>query len=112
MVWNHIRENAVQKEIQVLAVNGFSDHCHFLFILNTDITIKKHIQLVKGESSFWINKQNICNSKFEWQESYYAAAVGRDDVEKTCLYIFNQESHHSVITFEEEYRRFINENSL
>ncbi len=55
-VWQHIRENAKQKGLYVDFINGYSEHCHCLISLGVDQTISKVMQLIKGESSFWINR--------------------------------------------------------
>jgi putative transposase len=58
-VWRHIRDNAKKKGLFVDFVNGYSDHCHCLISLGTNQTIEKVVQLIKGESSFWINKEGL-----------------------------------------------------
>ena len=58
-VWNHIKENAKEKGIFIDFINGYSDHCHCLISLTVDQTIQKTMQLIKGESSFWINKNKL-----------------------------------------------------
>jgi len=30
------------------------------------------MQLIKGEASFWINRNRLTKYKFEWAEEYYA----------------------------------------
>ena len=67
-VWQHIRENAVKKDIFIDFVNGYSEHCHCLVSLGVDQTISKVMQLVKGESAFWFNKQELTKQKLEWQD--------------------------------------------
>jgi REP element-mobilizing transposase RayT len=57
-MWEHIRANARQKGIFIDFINGHEDHCHCLISLGLDQTIQKTMQLIKGESSFWMNKQN------------------------------------------------------
>jgi len=106
-VWNHIRENAVKKDIFIDHINGYSDHCHCMVSLGTDQTIEKTIQLVKGESSFWINKNKLTLEKFEWQDEYFAVSVSESMVDKVREYIRNQEAHHNRKTFQEEYEAFI-----
>ena len=32
------------------------------------------IQLIKGESSYWINKNNLTIGKFEWADEYFAVS--------------------------------------
>jgi REP element-mobilizing transposase RayT len=38
-------------------VNGHKEHCHCLVSFGVEQTIDKVRQLIKGESSYWINKQ-------------------------------------------------------
>ena len=106
-VWTHIRENAVEKDIFIDHISGYSDHCHCLVSIGVDQTIKKLMQLIKGESSFWINKQKLTLKKFEWQDEYFAVAVSESKIDKVRDYIRNQEAHHKRKTFQEEYEEFI-----
>jgi len=106
-VWNHISENAKEKGIFIDFINGYTDHCHCLVSLGVDQTIKKTMQLIKGESSFWINKQELTTQKFEWQDEYFAVSVSESMIEKVRDYIKNQEEHHSKKTFQEEYDEFM-----
>jgi len=106
-VWNHIRENAIQKGIFIDFINGYSDHCHCLISLGVDQNIQKVIQLIKGESSFWINKNELTKEKFQWQEEYFAVSVSESVLDKVRNYIKNQEEHHKKKTFQEEYDEFI-----
>ncbi|WP_264525130.1 IS200/IS605 family transposase [Flavobacterium sp. N502536] len=106
-VWKHIKENAREKGIYVDFVNGYSDHCHCLISLGSDQNIQKIMQLVKGESSYWINKNNLTKEKFEWQDEYFAVSVSESSIDKVRNYIKNQEIHHQKKTFQEEYDEFI-----
>ena len=65
------------------------------------------MQLIKGESSFWINKNNLTKMKFEWQDEYYAVSVSESMIENVRTYIKNQEKHHKGKPFNEEYNRLI-----
>ena len=67
-VFAHIRENARAKGIYIDFMNGWRDHVHCLVSLGTDQTLEKIMQLLKGESSFWINKNKLTKMKFEWQD--------------------------------------------
>lgn len=106
-VWKHILQNATEKGIFIDFVNGYSDHCHILLSLGSEQTLSKTIQLIKGESSFWINKNNLCNQKFEWQNNYFAVSVSPSAVSRVRNYISTQEEHHKTKTFAEEYDEFI-----
>ena len=70
---NHIRENANKKDIYIDFMNIHKDHVHCLLSLNTGHSIDKDIQLIKGESSFWINKNEIVNGKFAWADELFSS---------------------------------------
>ena len=106
-VWHHIKENAHKKGIFIDFVNGHADHCHCLVSLGADQTIQKIVQLIKGESSYWINKQGIVKGRFEWQDEYFAVSVSESMIEIVRDYIRNQEEHHQKKTFQKEYDQFI-----
>jgi len=112
LVWKHIKENAIQKGIYIDFINGYEDHCHCLISLNINQSVDKVMQLIKGESSFWINKNrhlfpNLKGRKFEWQDEYFALSVSESVVDKVRNYIKNQEEHHKKKTFKEEYDEII-----
>ncbi len=85
MVWEHIRENAREKGIFIDFINGHADHCHCLISLGVNQTIQKTMQLIKGESSFWINKEKITSQKFEWQNEYFAVSVSESMIDKEII---------------------------
>ena len=64
--------------------------------------------LIKGESSFWVNKQKLIKTHFEWQDEYIALSVGYSAIDKVRSYILNQDEHHKKETFTEEYEEFLN----
>ena len=101
-IYTHISENAKLKGLYVDCLNGAEEHIHILMGLNADISISKTIQLIKGESSYWINKQSLTNTKFEWADEYYAVLVSEGKLDDVRRYINNQEEHHKKKTFQEE----------
>jgi putative transposase len=106
-VFQHMRANARQKDIHVDFINGHVDHVHLLISLNAEQTIAKTVQLIKGESSYWINKHQLCKEKFEWQDDYFAVSVSESGVDVVREYIKNQEIHHAKKTFQQEYDEFM-----
>lgn len=61
------------------------------------------MQLIKGESSFWINKNKLTKARFEWQDEYFVASVSESNLEKVRRYIAKQEEHHSKVPFDQEF---------
>ena len=95
------------EEIFIDFVNGHQEHCHCLVSLGTEQTISKVMQLIKGESAFWFNKQGFIKDKLEWQDEYFAVSVSQSVLNKVREYIKNQEKHHEKKTFQQEYEEFI-----
>ena len=111
-VWFHIRGNAMKKGIFIDFVSGYSQHCHCLVSLGVDQTISKIMQLIKGESSFWINKEGLTNQKFEWQDEYYGVSVSESMIERVRNYIKNQETHHSSKSYDDEIDELISKHGF
>jgi REP element-mobilizing transposase RayT len=90
-------------------VNGYYDHVHCLISLSSDQSIEKIAQLIKGESSFWLNnKSGLTALRLEWQDEYFAVSVSESKLDIVRTYIDNQVAHHQIKTFAEEYQEFIN----
>jgi putative transposase len=104
---DHIRTNAKEKNIHIDFINGHLEHIHCLIRLSPDQTLSKVIQLIKGESSYWINKTGITDYKFEWADEYFAASVGEKDLSGVRAYIKNQEEHHRIKSWDEEYAEYL-----
>ena len=103
----HISENARKKGIYVDQLNGYKEHLHLLISLGNRQTIAEIMQTVKGESSFWINRNRLTKLRFEWQDDYYAVSVSNSHVDRVREYIKNQENHHNKKTFNEEVDEFV-----
>lgn len=112
LLLQHIKENSLKKDIHIDTYNCVSDHIHLLISLGADQTIAKTIGLIKGESSNWVNKQQLLPTKFEWQDEYIALSVSHSVADKVRNYILNQEDHHKKRTFREEYDEFIKLNGF
>jgi putative transposase len=104
-IFKYIKQNADEKDVWLDCVNGYSDHIHCLVSLNKDQSISKIAQLIKGESSHWINKNKMTKSKFNWQDDYWA--VSDSHLESVRSYIYNQEVHHKRKSFSEEINYFM-----
>jgi putative transposase len=107
LIFNHIRENAKEKGIYIDFINGYTDHVHCLVSLGIDQSMSKIMQLIKGESSFWVNKNGICEERFEWQDEYFAISVSESIVDRVREYIKRQEEHHQKKTYAQEYDELI-----
>lgn len=103
----HIAENCKDKEIFLRSINGYTDHIHCLISLGKDQNIAKVSQLIKGESSFWINQNKLTHEKFSWQDDYFAVSVSESQINAVVNYINNQEQHHVKKSFNDEVDEFM-----
>jgi len=107
VVFQHIYENALCKNIYIDCVGGYNDHVHCLFRIRNDQVVNEVLRLLKGESSRWINKTNLTRGKFEWQKEYLALSVSESQIDRVRMYIRNQETHHGGKSSADEYAQFI-----
>jgi REP element-mobilizing transposase RayT len=109
VLFEHILENAKKKDIHIDSLNGYLDHVHCLLKLGPEQNISKVMQLMKGEASFWANKNKLTPSKLYWADEYFAASACYDRLPVVRNYIRNQEMHHKVLTYAEDFERFMKE---
>ena len=63
---------------------------------------------LKGGSSKWIHDEFANLSTFGWQDGYGIFSVSKSQVPDVIRYIENQEEHHKKVSFQDEYRAFLN----
>ena len=86
-----------------LAVNGYRDHVHVFFELHPTNSVSEIMQLVKANSSKWINEKKFLPGKFKWQSGFGAFTYSRSQRDNVINYIVNQEQHHAKQSFKDEY---------
>ena len=87
----------------LLKSGGIEDHVHFLIKFHPTFAISATLQLLKANSSKWINEQRKTKRKFQWQSGYGAFSVSQSKVDAVKKYIANQREHHRKLTFQDEY---------
>ena len=92
---------------KLLAINGMSDHIHILIGMRPTQSISELMQIIKANSSKWINEKKFLKIKFEWQEGYGAFSYSKSHVQNVINYIQNQEERHKTKSFQEEYLEFL-----
>ncbi|MQY78106.1 MAG: IS200/IS605 family transposase [Bacteroidetes bacterium] len=106
LIW-HIKEYGKENNIYVDTVNGTSNHIHLLSGVLPTQTASYVANLIKGESSNWINNNDFIKPKFAWQGGYGVLSVSPSQVQKVRDYIKNQEEHHRKMTYQEEVEKFM-----
>jgi putative transposase len=94
---------------KTIIVNGVEDHVHCFVGLRPVVSISELMKTVKAKSSKYINDHHLTLEKFEWQDGYGVFSYHQSLVDTVFNYIRNQERHHAVQTFAEEYLGLLKE---
>ena len=90
-----------------LKVGGFIDHLHLFFGISRTLSIAKVVEEVKTSSSKWIKTKGPQFAQFHWQSGYGGFSVSQSEAETVIRYIEKQTEHHRKMTFQEEFRKFL-----
>jgi putative transposase len=91
----------------LLGVGGMPDHLHLVTKFKSDRSVAEIVRLIKANSSKWVNEEHGAAGRFAWQIGYGAFTVSRSQLDALLNYVANQESHHRVRSFQDEYREFL-----
>lgn len=79
---------------KVKAINGVEDHLHVLIAANPKKAISDIVKRVKGNTSFWINQNELTEKRFSWKTGYSVFSVSDFHVPTIVKYIERQKEHH------------------
>ncbi|MDG4945161.1 IS200/IS605 family transposase [Weeksellaceae bacterium KMM 9713] len=96
-----------RRDQKLIAIYAMPDHVHLLIGLKPNVAISDIVRDVKAGSSKFISDNNWVYGKFNWQSGYGAFSYSRNQLDRVCEYIANQEHHHKTKTFKEEYLEFL-----
>jgi REP element-mobilizing transposase RayT len=89
-----------------LQTGGVADHVHILFALGRTISQADLVEEVKKSSSKCMKAEGGV-ARFTWQAGYGTFSIGESQADTVIHYIQNQEEHHRKVTFQEEFRKFL-----
>lgn len=104
-LWAYLAGIAKNYGMNALAIGGIEDHVHALVNLGATLGIAKAAQVLKANSSRWMNGNT--RARFEWQEGSFACSVSRSQVPNVARYIASQRKHHSKMDFAAEFLLFL-----
>jgi putative transposase len=93
-------------------VGGVEDHVHLFFGLSRTMAMSSVVEAVKTSSSKWIKMKGRAFGNFHWQAGYGAFSVSQSVADTVVAYIQNQAEHHRTMTFQEEYRKFLDKHQV
>lgn len=93
-------------------INGTENHIHILSDLHPSICLSDFIKEIKTASNRWM-KEAGCFPDFEhWAEGSCSLTYSIRDKEMIINYIKGQKEHHAKVSFEDEYRKLLEENGI
>lgn len=95
-----------------VAVGGCRDHVHLLVRVSQVMNVADLVKFVKAGSSGWVHRKFPDARKFAWQRGYAAFSVSESNAGKVRAYIANQKEHHRRMTFQEEFRKFLENHGI
>ena len=108
----YLHKYADEKDVYMKVNYVNADHVHALIDLPTNLSIEELLQLLKGNSSHWINSGKLLPHKFAWGRGYGVFSVSESNVPQVVSYIADQEEHHRIRTFTEEVQEFVERHGL
>lgn len=105
----HAYLGGVSKQLDCppVIVGGVADHVHLLARFGRVITQSDWVKELKRVSSRWIKERDGRMAGFAWQAGYGVFSVSPSASEDVETYIRNQEEHHRKVTFQDEFRKFL-----
>jgi|TARA_B110000285_G_C14898781_1_gene502163 REP element-mobilizing transposase RayT len=101
-----------KKKCHLYRMNGVEDYIHILTSMRTTMDVANLVKDIKVASHLWIEENEIFPEFIEWQVGYGAFTVSAYEKDGLIEYIKNQEAHHKIETFEDEYRRLLKEHDI
>ncbi len=108
----HMTTFLKNRSCECITINGMPDHVHILYNQASLQSLSGLVRDMKRATTKWIRNKGDGYRSFAWQEGYSAFSVSHNIVNSVRSYIDNQEEHHKIKTFEEEYVDFLNQQGI
>ena len=93
-------------------IGGTENHIHILSDLHPTVCLSDFIKDIKTSSNYWM-KHSGNFPKFEsWAEGSCSLTYNYKEKDTLIEYIKNQKDHHKKVTFEDEFRKLLEENGI
>ena len=100
------------KKCILYRINGIENHLHIATHIHPTVALSSLVKDIKTASSIWIKQQNLFPDFTSRQKGYGAFTYSIKEKETLINYIQNQQKHHKVLTFREEYKILLAEHNI
>jgi REP element-mobilizing transposase RayT len=111
-LYNYIWGIVKSLKCKLYQINGMSDHVHLLTDLHPSISLSNFVKEIKVSSSMWMKKSGHFPSFLGWQDGYGSFTCSEKEKDRIIEYIKGQKAHHAKESFEEEYKRLLQEHHI
>jgi REP element-mobilizing transposase RayT len=112
LLWAYMGGIAKDYKMVALAIGGTENHVHMLVSIPAVLNPAKCMQVIKSNSSKWVNEEFRNGNGFSWQVGYSGFSVSPRQIKNVINYINRQEEHHRIKSFEEEYIGFLKDSGI
>src|SRR5690606_7135022 len=92
--------------------DSMPEHVHLLVAPPRTVSIAALVMHIKKSSAKWIKEYDKKFAHFRWQTGYYICSVSPRHSHIVEDYIRNQERHHKLLPFREEYAQLQNDTAI
>lgn len=100
------------KKCHLYQIGGVSDHIHIVTHLHPSFALASLVKDIKVASTEYIKKNNLFPAYSGWQDGYAGFTYSIQDRDKLIEYVKNQEEHHKIKSFREEFIELLNEHGI
>ncbi|MCM1521770.1 MAG: IS200/IS605 family transposase [Muribaculaceae bacterium] len=111
-LYKFIYDFSKDRGVKIWRIGGMPDHVHILCDIPPRISVADYVRLAKGESSKFLKMNPNFPYWERWAEGYCALSVDAGSRMTRINYIMNQKQHHARFSFEDEFRRILEEYGL
>ena len=107
-LYRYIARVVQNTQSTLFAINGIENHIHLLINLHPSVRLSDLVRDIKLSTSQWIKQNRDLFPQFAgWGKEYGAFTYALRDKAMVANYIKNQRVHHQRESFEEEYRKHL-----
>ncbi len=106
-LYKYITGIVQNKGQKMLAINGTSNHIHFLIGMKPSCCLSDLVREIKKSTNNFIKENKYTNYHFAWQEGFGSFSYEQSQISFLSEYILNQKEHHKNNTFREEYIKIL-----
>ncbi len=101
-----------EQSCHLYRINGVEDHLHIVSHLHPSVALADLVKDIKLSATSLIKEGTIFPDFGGWQDGYGAFTYHINSKNRLIEYVKNQEEHHRIKTFEDEYKEILKEHEI